>query len=188
MIIGSGLEYSLGLSGFYDYKPARQKIINEDIIVNCSSLSKDVLKIVGLLTKILRSDRFQSVIITSPYCLYRCICDQEKLLKEKVIPLLGCFKCSDCCIKEPEYRGLGEKINYKLLAKSIVEVTSAEALIITGLTPALSPVNMLPLIAKYGKPKLFLVDTFNNPYMFVVDYYVETPSYKLLEILGEINL
>lgn len=183
MIIGSGLEYSLGLSGFYDYKPARQKIINENIIVNCSSLNKKVLEIINLFTETLKSDRFQSAIITSPYCLYRCMCDQEKLLKDKIIPLIGCFKCSDCCIDEPEYKGLGEKVNYKSLARSIVEVTSAEALIITGFTPTLSPANMLPLIAKFGKPKIFLVDTFNNPYISIVDYYVETPSYKLFKVL-----
>lgn len=185
MLIGSGLEYSLGLRGFYDYKPSRQKIIEEDTVIRCSSLSKNIIDVFGLFKDILINDRFQALITTSPYCLYRCVCGCKKLFKDKIIPLLGCFKCADCCVNGSDYPGMGKPVNYKSLINSIIEIMSSEALIITGFTPSLSPVNMLPLIAKHNKSTLFLVDTFYNPYIDIADYYVELSSYKLLKVINE---
>jgi hypothetical protein len=180
LLIGSGYEYMIGYQAYYDYKPTRHPVGSH--ILECSSLSDIFIERYSYTIKLLEKDIFETLITTSPYCIYRCLNLNNDII-DRIIPITGCIECVDCLFNQPKHVGLGDKLNMRIFAGSLLVLTTADLLVIAGLTPTLSPVNMFPLVARYCNAKIVVIDTSYNPYMNIADYIIYSSPYRVFREL-----
>jgi hypothetical protein len=176
LLVGSGYEYMIGYQAYYDYKPTRHPIGSQ--ILKCSSLGDMVFEKYDCIIKLLEKGVFEALITTSPYCIYRCFNLSSNII-DKIIPVIGCIECIDCLFNQPKYVGLGNRLNTRVLVGSLLTLTTTDLLVVVGLTPTLSPVNMFPLIAKYIGAEIIVIDTSYNPYMEIADYIIYSSPYSV---------
>ncbi len=182
LFIGSGYDYVIGYRYYYDYR-SDGKINMEKLSLSCRELDKGIIDNYRTLLDLLEHDVFKSVITTSPFCLYRC-CDNvnKNVIRDKIVPLIGCIDCMDCSMnKFSKLVAIGEDIDHKLLVKALTEIMISDLLIISGFNPVLSPFNLLPLIIRYGRGRIVLVETSYNSYLSVADYWLQLSLSKVLK-------
>lgn len=178
LIIGSGVDFLGGLKPYYDYYPYRY--CNEQCELSsliCSELGKELLEAYTCVKKLLEKEVFSSVIVVSPYCVHRCLVEED----ERIIELLGCVRCSDCKgDKHDNVVGLGGKIDYKKLIRVISEIMIADNIFVVGITCELYPINMLFEAVKYGKARTIVVSTSRNVLVEYSDKWVRRSPIKWL--------
>lgn len=165
LIIGSGIDFLGGLKPYYDYYPYRycNKQCELSSLV-CSELEVELLEAYTCVTKLLEKEVFSSIIVVSPYCVHRCLVEED----ERIIELLGCVQCSDCKgDRHSSVIDLGGKIDYKKLIRVVNEIMVADNIFVAGITGELYPINMLFEAVKYGKARTIVISTSRN---VLVDY------------------
>ncbi len=174
LFIGSGYDYIIGYKYYYDYR-SDVKINLEKTSLICRDLDKDIIDNYKKLLDLLEYDVFKFMITTSPFCLYRCCNDVDKnIIRDKILPLIGCIDCTDCFMdKLPRLTLIGAELVHKLLVKALTEIMISDLLIISGFNPILSPLNLLPLLIRYGRGKVVVIETNYNPYLSVADYWLQ---------------
>ncbi len=181
LFIGSGYDHVIGYKYYYDYR-SDEKINLENLFLSCKELDRGILDNYKVLIDLLAYNIFKTVLTTSPFCLYRC-CDNvdKNIIKDKIVPLIGCIGCIDCPMDEyPKLVVVGAELNHKLLVKALTEIMISDLLIISGFNPVLSPLNLLPLLIRYGRGKIVVVETNYNPYLSVADYWLQLSLSKTL--------
>ena len=181
LFIGSGYDYIIGYRYYYDYR-SDGEIDIEKISLICRELDRDIINSYETLLDLLEHDVFKYMITTSPFCLYRCCDDADKnVIRDKIVPLIGCIDCKDCPIdKFPKLTTIGAELDHKLLVKALTEIMISDLLIISGFNTVLSPLNLLPLIIRYGRGKIVVIETNYNPYLNVADYWLQLSLPKTL--------
>ncbi len=169
LLVGSGYEYMIGYQAYHDYKPTRHPV--EYRMLKCSSLGDLFIEKYSCVIKLLERNVFETLITTSPYCIYRCLSLGSNVV-DKIMPITGCIECVDCLFNQPRHTGLGSKLNTRIFIESLLTLTTTDLLVIAGLTPTLSPINMFPLIARFSGSKIIVIDTNYNPYMEIADYII----------------
>ncbi|RLG90591.1 MAG: hypothetical protein DRO16_01915 [Thermoprotei archaeon] len=174
LFIGSGYDYIIGYKYYYDYR-SDVKINLEKTSLICRDLDKNIIDNYKTLLDLLEYDVFKFMITTSPFCLYRCCNDVDKnIIRDKILPLIGCIDCTDCFMdKLPRLTMIGAELDHKLIVKALTEIMISDLLIISGLNPILSPLNLLPLLIRYGRGKIVVIETNYNPYLSVADYWLQ---------------
>ncbi len=181
LFIGSGYDYIIGYRYYYDYRSDGEIDIEKTSLI-CRELDRDIINSYETLLDLLEHDVFKYMITTSPFCIYRCCDDADKnVIRDKIVPLIGCIDCMDCPIdKFPKLTMIGAELDHKLLVKALTEIMISDLLIISGFNPVLSPLNLLPLLIRYGRGKIVVIETNYNPYLSVADYWLQLSLPKTL--------
>ena len=181
LFIGSGYDHIIGYKYYYDYR-SDGKINLGNLFLSCRELDRGILDNYKVLIDLLEYNIFKTVLTTSPFCLYRCYDNVDKnVIRDKIVPLIGCIDCIDCSMdKFPKLVVVGSELDHKLLVKALTEIMISDLLIISGFNPVLSPLNLLPLLSRYGRGKIVVVETNYNPYLSVADYWLQLSLPKTL--------
>ncbi|NPA98234.1 MAG: hypothetical protein GXO43_02540 [Crenarchaeota archaeon] len=179
VIIGSGLYKELGYPPYYDYQPNRYNVsrkekslfLKEKIGSQCTDLVDSIAEYIGIIRELYDLELFNHIIDVSPYCSIKCLInDVNCLLLDR---------------RDESFIEIGSALNYQKYREALIDLMSSELILVMGVSPHLSPLNMLVLLPKIKDVELIVIDSSYNPYCEVADICVKQSIIGFLRNIRE---
>ena len=179
LVIGSGLYKELGYPPYYDYQPDRYKVsikekkrpLYKENWSQCTDLRDDIAVYMGMIKELYDLRIFDHIVDFSPYCLTKCVInDVNCLLLDR---------------RDKSLVEMGSSIDYQKYRETLIDLMSSETIVVMGVSPHLSPLNMLVLLPKIKDATLIVIDSSYNPYCEIADFCVKQSIIGFLRNIHE---
>ncbi len=164
VILGSGFYKELGYHPYHDYQPYRYNSIDkEEIIATYTSydckleyIGEDVTGTLQIIKALYDRGLIDHLIDVSPYCLAKCLIENHVL----------CLLHDD---EDEKLLTIGSCLSYEKYRDTLLDLMASDTIVVLGVSPYLSPINIMVVVPKIKDARLIVVDSSYNPYCEIAD-------------------
>ncbi len=180
VVLGSGFYKELGYHPYHDYQPYRYNSIDkEEIIITdidreykCKDIVEDATRTLQIIKSLYDRGLIDHLIDASPYCLTKCYMGEHVL----------CLLHDD---KDKKPLTIGSCLSYKKYRDTLLDLMASDTIVVLGISPYLSPINIMVVVPKIKDARLIVVDSSYNPYCEIADICVNQSIIGFLKNVHE---
>ncbi|GEM_PF-2734399 len=164
VVLGSGFYKELGYHPYHDYQPYRYSFIDKEEIIatdlswnnRCKDIVEDAAGMLQNIKALYDRGLIDHLIDVSPYCLTKCYMGEQVL----------------CLLYDDEDEKLittGSCLSYEKYRDMLLDLMASDTIVVLGVSPYLSPINIMIVVPKIKDVRLVVVDSSYNPYCEIAD-------------------